>query len=140
MDVVSDVEFDPAKEPDRNIILYGNRRTNRLWKSLLADSPVQVDRGVVEFKGREFEGENISCIFVRPRAGSSTASVGVVSGTGIEGMRLSHIVRYLEPGLGLPDLTVFSSDVLTKGDAGILLSGFFGLDWSAAAGEFVGGK
>lgn len=138
LDVVADTEFKPAAEPDRNVILYGNRRTNRLWKDLLGDSPVQVDRGVVEMEGRRYKGDDLSCIFVRPRAGSAVASVGAVAGTGIEGMRLSHIVRFLEPGLGLPDVTVFSSDVVTKGDAGILVSGFFGLDWTVKTGEFMG--
>jgi pimeloyl-ACP methyl ester carboxylesterase len=140
VDVFADTGYEPAKEPDRNIILYGNRRTNRLWKTLLADSPVQVDNGKVELPGKTVKRDDISCIFVRPRAGSAVASVGAVSGTGLEGMRLSHIVRYLEPGLGLPDVTAFTTDVLTKGDEGILCSGFFGLDWSVAMGEFVGGK
>jgi pimeloyl-ACP methyl ester carboxylesterase len=140
VDVVADTEFDPAREPDRNVLLYGNRRTNALWRTLLADAPVQVDRGRVELPGKTVKGDGLCAIIVRPRAGSPTASVGAVAGSGIEGMRLSHIVRYLEPGLGLPDVTVFSADVLTKGDSGVLLSGFFGLDWSADKGEFVSGR
>jgi dienelactone hydrolase len=140
VDVLADTEFDPAREPDRNVLLYGNRRTNTLWRVLLADSPVQVDRGRVELPGRTVKGDGLCVIVVRPRAGSATASVGAVAGSGLEGMRLSHIVRYLEPGLGLPDLTVFSADVLTQGDNGILLSGFFGLDWSTEKGEWVSGK
>ncbi|MBK7260203.1 MAG: prolyl oligopeptidase family serine peptidase [Ignavibacteriae bacterium] len=137
VDVFADTGYDPSKEPDRNVILYGNRRTNKLWKSLLADSPVQVDRGRVEMPGRTVKDDDICAIFVRPRAGSAIASVGAVSGTGLEGMRLTHIVRYLEPGLGLPDVTVFTPEVLTKGNDGILMTGFFGLDWSAGSGEFV---
>jgi hypothetical protein len=137
VDVFADTGYDPSKEPDRNVILYGNRRTNKLWKSLLADSPVQVDRGRVEMPGRTVKDDDICAIFIRPRAGSVVASVGAVSGTGLEGMRLTHIVRYLEPGLGLPDVTVFTPDVLTKGNDGILITGFFGLDWSAGNGEFV---
>jgi pimeloyl-ACP methyl ester carboxylesterase len=137
VDVFADTDFDPAKEPDRNVILYGNRRTNKLWKVLLVDSPVQVDDGRVEMPGRTVKDDDICAIFVRPRAGSAVASVGAVSGTGLEGMRLTHIVRYLEPGLGLPDVTVFTPDVLTKGNEGILMTGFFGLDWSAGNGEFV---
>ena len=62
------------------------------------------------------------------------ASVGAVSGTGLEGMRLSHIVRYLEPGLGLPDVTVFTPDVLTKGDEGILLIGVLRVGLVGATG------
>jgi hypothetical protein len=47
---------------------------------------------------------------------------------------------YLEPGLGLPDCTAFTSDVLTDGDAGIILTGFFGRDWSMESGESVTGQ
>ena len=140
LDVLADTEFDPTKEPDRNVILYGNSQTNRLWKTLLADSPVDVNRSRVVMGGKSVKGSDVCCIFVRPRAGSATASVGVVSGTGIEGMTLSHLPMYLEPGLGLPDLTVFTSDVMTKGDEGIVLCGFFGLDWKMESGEFVSGK
>ena len=140
MDVLSDTEFVPSAEPDRNVVVYGNSRTHRLWKALLPDCPVNVDRDRIAFGGKSVSRPDICCIFVRPRPGSDRASVGVVAGTGIEGMMLSHVVRYLEPGLGLPDLTVFNSDVLTKGDAGIMLTGFFGLDWSMASGEFVAGQ
>jgi dienelactone hydrolase len=140
VDVLADTEFDPASEPERNIVLYGNKRTHRLWQTLLPDSPVTVDRGQIELGGKRTDRSDICCIFVRPRPGSDRATVGVVSGTGIEGMRLSHVVKYLEPGLGLPDLTAFNSDVLTRGDAGIMLTGFFGLDWSMTSGEFVSGK
>ena len=140
VDVLADTEFVPSQEPDRNVVLYGNSRTHRLWKTLLPDSPVTVDRERVVLGEERLRRPDICCIFVRPRPGSNTASVGVVSGTGIEGMMLSHIVRYLEPGLGLPDLTVFNSDVLTQGDTGIILTGFFGLDWSMTSGEFVAGK
>ncbi len=139
-DVIADTEFDPSKEPDRNIILYGNSETNRLWDRLLSDSPVQVKRNRVTIDGKSMAGSDICCFLVRPKPGSASASVGAISGTGVEGMKLSHMVRYLEPGLGLPDVTVFNADVLTKGDAGILLAGFFGLDWGMGTGEFVGGK
>jgi pimeloyl-ACP methyl ester carboxylesterase len=140
VDVLADTEFVPSKEPDRNVVLYGNSQTHRLWRALLPDCPVNLDRGSIVVGGKSVKRPDICCIFIRPRAGSEVASVGVVSGTGIEGLMLSHVVMYLEPGLGLPDLTVFNSDVLTKGDAGIILTGFFGLDWSMESGEFVGGQ
>jgi dienelactone hydrolase len=139
VDVLSDAEFDPSKEPDRNVILYGNSQTHRLWKTLLANCPVDVNRSRVVYGAKSVKGSDICCIFVRPRDGSAIASVGVVSGTGVEGMMLSRLPMYLEPGLGLPDLTVFTSDVMTKGDAGVIISGFFGLDWSMEAGEFISG-
>jgi pimeloyl-ACP methyl ester carboxylesterase len=140
IDVLADTEFDPAKEPNRNVILYGNSRTHRLWKTLLSKSPVTVDKGRVVLGEKTVKGSDICCIFTLPRPGSDVASVGVVSGTGIEGFTLSHLVMYLEPGVGLPDLTLFDADVLTKGDAGVMLTGFFGPDWSLQSGEFATGQ
>src|SRR5262249_18428127 len=35
VDVISDLDFDPKKDPDRNVILYGNAETNRAWSALL---------------------------------------------------------------------------------------------------------
>jgi dienelactone hydrolase len=140
VDVLADTEFVPAADPDRNVVIYGNSQTHRLWKALLPDCPVSVDRDKVVLGGESVKRKDICCIFTRPRSGSAVASIGVVSGTGIDGLRLSHLVTYLEPGLGLPDLTAFNEDVLTKGDAGIILSGFFGPDWSMKSGEFVSGQ
>jgi len=140
VDVLADTEFVPSKEPDRNVVLYGNSQTHRLWKVLLHGCPIDVDRSRIVFGGKTVKRPDICCIFIRPRAGSEVASVGVVSGTGIEGLTLTHLVTYLEPGLGLPDLTAFNSDVLTKGDAGVMLTGFFGPDWSMKSGEFVTGQ
>jgi hypothetical protein len=137
VDVLADTAFVPSADPDRNVVIYGNRETNRLWKTLLEGSPVTVERGRVVLGKKTVKRGDVCCIFIRPRHGSDVASVGVVSGTGIEGFRLSHMVRYLEPGLGLPDLTVFDSRVMTQGDAGMILTGFFGLDWSMDSGEFV---
>jgi pimeloyl-ACP methyl ester carboxylesterase len=139
VDVLADSEFVPSAEPDRNVVLYGNSQTHRLWKALLPNCPINVDRDRVVLGGKAVKRPDICCIFVRPRSGSDVASVGVVSGTGIEGLKLSHTVMYLEPGLGLPDCTVFTSDVQTKGDAGIILTGFFGPDWTMESGEFVPG-
>jgi pimeloyl-ACP methyl ester carboxylesterase len=140
IDVLADTEFDPSKEPDRNVILYGNARTHRLWKTLLPNSPVVVDKGRVVLGEKTVKGSDICCIFTRPRPGSDVASIGVVSGTGIEGFTLSQLVMYLEPGVGLPDLTVFDSDILKKGDAAVMLTGFFGPDWSMNSGDFVTGQ
>jgi dienelactone hydrolase len=140
VDVLADTEFVPSKEPDRNVILYGNSRTHRLWKALLPGCPIVVDRGRIVIGEESVKRSDVCCLFTRPRPGSEVASVGVVSGTGIEGFALSSLVLYLEPGLGLPDLTVFNSDVLTRGDAGVMLTGFFGLDWSVPSGEFATGQ
>jgi poly(3-hydroxybutyrate) depolymerase len=137
IDVVADVDFDPTRWLDRNVLLYGNSATNAAWRGLLADSPVQTGRNQVRIGGRTIRGSDLSCIFIRPRRGSAQASVGVVSGTGIVGMKLANRLPYLNPGIGLPDCTVLDGRVLTSGDAGVLMTGFFGLDWSVESGDFV---
>lgn len=137
VEVVADTKFDVRKDDNRNVILYGNKNSSKAWSTLLAKSPVEVGNGYVRIGTEKFRGKNLACIFVRPRAGSRNASVGVVSGTGIIGMNLNNRLPYLNPGIGLPDCTIFDSDILLKGEEGILMTGFFGLDWTVGNGEFV---
>ncbi len=137
MDVIADDRFDPQAEPDRNVILYGNQDTNSAWKQLLTDSPVVVKNGLVKIGHRKLSGSGFACLFIRPRPGSDIASVGVVSGTGLQGMRLTNNRPYLQPGYAYPDVTVFDDRVVTSGLDGIRVVGFFGNDWSVEAGEFV---
>lgn len=137
VDIISDLRFEMNQYPDRNIILYGNARTNVMWDLLLAGSPVQVRRGSVTIGRRELSGTNLACLFIRPRPGSETASVGVVSGSGIQGMRLTDRVPYLSSGRAYPDVIVFGTECLRSGSKGIRAAGFFGIDWGVKTGEFV---
>lgn len=136
-EVIPDTEFQPERYRDRNVVLYGSAETNAAWQLLLGDSPVQVHRGAVHIGDRTLSGEGLACLFVRPRAGSATALVGAVAGTGLAGMRLTDRLPYFTAGAGVPDCMVFSTDMLTKGIEGVLVAGFFGADWSVRGGEFV---
>jgi hypothetical protein len=98
---------------------------------------VQVEKGSVTIDGQKYLGDNLACMFVRPRAGCAAATIGVVSGSGLSGMKLTTRIPYMNPGIGLPDCTVINPEILTKGDQGILMTGFFGLDWSVKSGDFV---
>lgn len=137
VEVVADRDFDPSRDPDCNVVLYGNRNTNAAWKVLLEESPVEVTDSYVKIGGRRISGDDLACLFIRPRSGSPTASVAAISGTGAVGMRLNNRIPYMSPGIGLPDCTVMRSDVLTSGEKGVVATGFFGLDWSVENGEFV---
>jgi len=137
IEIIADADFNPEAYAQRSVIVYGNSKTNSAWKSLLSDSPIQVDNGFIAIDGKTYAGNNLACFFVRPKAGSATASVGVVSGSGLAGMKLTTRVPYMNPGIGLPDCTVMSPEVLTKGDQGVIMTGFFGLDWSVKNGDFV---
>ncbi len=137
IEVIPDTDFNAAAEPNRSVILYGNSVTNSAWNLLLADSPVQVTKGSITAGTKTFAGDNLACMCVRPRAGSETAYVAFVSGTGIKGMKLTTRLPYMNPGIGLPDCTILSPEIQTNGDSGVLMTGFFGLDWSIENGEFV---
>jgi len=136
-DVVADVDFDPARDPQRNVILYGNADTNAIWPALLADSPVQVRRRRVAVGQRELSGDDLAVLFLRPRPGSEQALVGVVAGSGPAGMRLTERLPYFLSGVGYPDCIVLGPEVLTRGSAGIRVAGFFGLDWQVETGDFA---
>lgn len=136
-EVIPDVEFQPNRYRDRNVVLYGNAETNAAWPLLLGDSPVQVHRGAVHLGDKALSGQHLACLFVRPRAGSATALVGAVAGTGLAGMHLTDRLPYFTAGAGVPDCLVLSTDMLTKGVEGVLAAGFFGADWSVPGGEFV---
>jgi hypothetical protein len=150
VDVWSDAEFEaecasiPLLGPNerdpfahRNVIVYGNADSNAAWLRLLKDSPVQVRRSRIEIGDRVELGDDLGCLFVRPRPGSDTATVGVVSGSGVAGMRLADRLPYFVSGVAYPDCFVFDSEILTKGVSGIHAAGFFGNDWSVGSGEFV---
>ena len=139
VDVLSDVEFLElaAREPDRNVIIYGNAETNAAWATLLKDSPVQVRRGGVTIGDKKLPGDDAACFFLRPRPGSEVASVGVVAGSGLVGMKLTDRVSYFVSGVGMPDCLVLGPEMLTEGPAGVRAAGYFGTDWTVESGEFV---
>ncbi len=137
VEIVSDRDFRPESDPDRNVILYGNASTNWAWKSLLAGCPVLIEKGFVKAGGKRIEGKDLACLFIRPRSDSGIACVGVVAGTGIQGMRLTNTRPYLTAGYALPDMIVFDADVGKGSGRGIRSAGFFGLDWSIESGEFI---
>jgi dienelactone hydrolase len=137
VEVIPDKSFDASADPDRNVILYGNAETNGAWKTLLADSPIQVRRGQVSIGERQESGDDLACLFLRPRPGSDRAVVAAVSGSGLPGLRLTERLGYFVSGVGFPDLVVIGSDTLSRGDAGVRAAGFFGLDWRVASGEFL---
>ena len=140
VEVLADTECAAPVAGKRNVLLYGNASTNRLWKILLGDSPVQVRTSGIEVGGKRFTGGNLSCVFVRPGKESGSGTIGVVAGTGIIGMRATNKMPYLLPGIGFPDLLITRSSTLTRGEDGLVGTGLFGDDWSVEEGEFEWGN
>lgn len=137
VDIVSDKKFNPADYPDRGVILYGNASTNAAWKKLLSECPIQVKRGTVSLGGQEYAGEDIGAYFMWPRPDSDIASVAVISGTGLAGMRSTEANQYFAGGSGFPDYIIFSANMLKEGAQGIKRAGFYGNDWGIESGEWA---
>jgi hypothetical protein len=135
IEVIPDTGFEPGKDRDRNVVLYGHAESNAAWAPLLGDGPVQVRRGRIQAGERELKGDDLACLFIHPRPGSDLASVGAVSGTGIKGLRTTTRLPYFVSGIGYPDLLILDSTVLEKGAAGIRALGYFGNDWSIEKGD-----
>ncbi|MHC4081876.1 MAG: carboxylesterase family protein [Planctomycetota bacterium] len=137
VDVIADRDFDAGSEPHRSVVLYGNAETNSVWGDLLGDGPVQVRRGLIRIGQRQIGGDDLACLFIRPRPGSDFACVGAVSGSGLAGMRLTDRLPYFVSGVAYPDCTVIGPEMLSEGSAGVRVAGFFGLDWSVETGDFA---
>ena len=139
VDVVADTAFDPAKARDRNVVLYGNADTNRMWARLLKTSPIEVRAGRIRVGDREMIGADLAAYFIRPRADSTTASVGVVAWTGPAGWVAAGPGQYFVSGAGFPDAMIVSADIFRLGTGGIRVLGWFGNDWRLETGEFAWG-
>jgi dienelactone hydrolase len=137
LEVIKDTDFDLPKYQDRSVILVGNSKTNSAWSLLLKDSPVQVDNNKIKVGAKEYKGGDYACIFIRPRQGSDNASVGAISGTSIEGMKLANIIPYFDQYLNFPDVVIYNSGILQSDEKGVVFTGYFGNDWSLGKGEFV---
>ncbi|MDR6237535.1 carboxylesterase family protein [Aureibacter tunicatorum] len=137
LELVKDVDFNPKKYQDRNVVIYGNANTNTAWNKLLKDSPVQVKNGKITIEGQTMSGDNLGAYFVQPRKDSKVASVGVVAGTGIKGAKAGFANQYFLAGPSFPDLMIFDDSMTTEGMKSVKVSGFFGNDWSVENGDFA---
>jgi dienelactone hydrolase len=139
VEVVADTAFDPVKARDRNVVLYGNADTNTMWARLLESSPIEVRTGRIRIGDREMAGADLAAYFIRPRADSLTASIGVVAWTGPAGWMAAGPGQYFVSGAGFPDAMIVSADVFRLGTGGIRALGWFGNDWRLETGEFAWG-
>lgn len=129
-DLLPDTEFDPKRERDRSVILYGNADTNRLWKQLLGTCPIQVRREGIALGSKALRQPDLACLFVYPHPDSAVGLVGAIGGTGLAGLRLTERVAYFTSGTPYPDWCVFGPKMLNEGMGGVLEAGFFANDWS----------
>ncbi len=137
VEIVEDSAFLPSRYPDRTIVLYGNAETNSAWIGLLGSGPVQVRRGEVRVGNRYFRGDDLSTIFVQPRQDSDVASVVVVGGSGLAGMRATYPVSLFVSFVRYPDCLVTRPGQIGGQNSENVAVGFFGADWSVENGEFA---
>jgi len=74
---------------------------------------------------------------IRPRKDSATASVGVVAGTGIQGLMAVVPNCYFVAGTGYPDLMIITPEMYLQGVNGVMAAGYFGNDWGVETGSIV---
>lgn len=129
VDIVSDKEFLPASYKDRGVIIFGNKQTNTAWNKLLNDCPVQVTRNGITAGSNSWTGDDLSAYFVWPLKNSAIASVGVVSGSGLKGMRAANANQYFAGASGFPDFMIFGFNMLQAGAGEVKMAGFFNNDW-----------
>ena len=137
IDVISDKEFKAADYKDRNVIIYGNADNNGAWKELLTHCPIKVAENNITLGNETYTGRHLGAYFIYPRKDSHTASVGVVAGTGVKGMKALYPNDYFSGITGFPDLMIFNVNWIKDNPEGIIASGFFGNDWSITSGDFV---
>ena len=137
IEIITDTRFIPEEYEGRNIVLFGNASTNSAWNTLLSGCPVQVTNGKIRIGEKEWKGDDLGIYFIYPRFDSDFASVGVVCGTGLSGMKATYANQYFLAGPGFPDLALFRLSMLLEGYDAVECSGFFGNDWSVKKGDFV---
>ncbi len=137
VDLIADNEFDPSEHPNRNVVLYGNATNNRTWEKLLKDCPLQVREGALHLGEIRLDGTSWGAYFVYPRPDSDTATIGVVTASGAEGMKAAYANHYLVNGTNFADVMIFDDRFLTYGAQALKCVGFWGNDWSVSAGDFV---
>lgn len=136
VEIISDREFADKEYPGRNIIIYGNADNNLAWDLLLEGSPVRAKNGSLKIGKKTLKGKDIACYFIRPRPGTHDNCVGVVSGTGLEGMHAAYPNQYFIAGTSFPDLSVFRMPESENEYESLVCAGFFGNDWSIENGDF----
>lgn len=137
VEILTDKQFSISAYEHRGVVLYGNRSSNSAWDELLAECPINVQRGIINVGKTTYTGEEFGAYFIWPRADSPIASVAVICGTGTLGMRAAESCQYFHHQSQFPDFMIFNLDILIKGSGGVKMAGFFGNDWSLEKGEVI---
>ncbi|MCH9058942.1 MAG: hypothetical protein IIB55_09975 [Planctomycetes bacterium] len=94
-----------------------------------------IDSGRVVIGGREFKGDDLGLLMVRPHP-DGEGLVGVVGNSGLVGARAIEALPVFVSGVAYPDVTLMRAGMLIDGTDGVECAGFFANDWSVEGGEF----
>jgi hypothetical protein len=136
VDIISDKEFSAARHKNRNVIIYGNANTNVAWKILLNDCPIQVANNKIEAGKLSWAGDSLAAYFVWPQKDPHLLT-GVITATGITGMKAAYASQYFAGGSGFPDFMIFTGNMPKEGSRAIKLAGFFDNQWRLTEEEDV---
>ncbi|MBN8823326.1 alpha/beta hydrolase-fold protein [Spirosoma sp.] len=137
VDIIADTEFSLTSYADRGVVLFGNATNNAAWQSLLADCPIQVERNRIRAGSQQWQGDDLGTYFVWPIKGSKTASVAVIGGTGLKGMKAASANQYFAGASGFPDFMIFGLDMVRDGSKGVRMAGFYTNNWQLAPEHYV---
>ncbi len=137
MDIIADKDYNPQQYADRGVIIYGNKTTNKAWNTLLADAPVQMERNKITAGGKTWSGPDMAASFVWPLKGSSVASVAVIGGTGIAGMKAAYANQYFAGASGFPDYMIYDAKMMLTGANAVKMAGFYNHAWVMSEADRV---
>ncbi len=137
VDIMADKDFSLAAYNNRGVILYGNKSTNKAWNQLLNDCPIQVERNKITAGNKTWNGDDLSAYYVWPIRNSAKALVGVISGSGLKGMKAADANQYFAGASGFPDFMIYGFEMLRKGPAEIKMAGFYDHNWKLSASQMV---
>ena len=129
VDVVSDEEYLSGGFEGRNVILVGHSDMNKAWNQLISNCPIQISRDRIQMGERTLAGNDLGAYFIYPMDHSPTLSVGVIAGTGPEGLWSVYPNRYFVSGSGFPDFMIFSAEMYKLGLEAVKAAGFFDSSW-----------
>lgn len=136
VEVIPDSHFAPAAYENRDVILYGNADINSAFK-LSEHAPVRLAAGTAVIEEHKLESGGLALLYCYPRPDSAHASICVIGGTDLEGMKLTNRMSYFTSGAAFPDLLLVEASMLIQGTAGVLAAGYFAEDWSVTGGDFI---
>ena len=136
VDIITDKQYSAEKYSGRNVIIYGNADTNSAWNILLKDCPIQVSTNAITADSLHWNGDDLAAYFVWPQKDPSLLT-GVVTATGVKGMKAANANQYFAGGSGFPDFMIFSINMLKDGANAIKMAGFFNNQWKLLKDDIV---